>query len=116
MKSVNDGKNKTKETNKKSFILYFQEPPCLGDLNVTAKAEEVFIYYSFEVPKHSPDIKEIRWTKDTINLDLSNARYCGGGLNDKCITISSPGEEDKGEYTCTVSNAAGSVSKQVKIG
>lgn len=98
------------------FVLRgFGEPPCLGDLNVTAKAEEVFIYYSFEVPKHSPVIKEIRWTKDTINLDLSNARYCGGGLNDKCITISSPGEEDEGVYTCTVFNAAGSVSKQVKI-
>lgn len=85
-------------------------------MKVTGTKEEVSIKYSFEVPKHSPDIKEIRWTKDTINLDLSNARYYGGGLNDKCITILSPGEEDEGEYTCTVFNAAGSVTKQVKIG
>lgn len=88
----------------------------MEDLTVTANRDEVSICYHFEVPMHSPVIKEIRWTKNTINLDLSNARYCGGGLNDKCITILSPGEEDEGEYTCTVFNAAGSVTKQVKIG
>lgn len=99
---------------KKTF--FFLEPPILGDLNVTANKEEICINYSIEVPKHSPVAKEIRWTKDGLDLELSNARYRGGGLNDKCITISCPGEEDKGVYTCTVSNAAGSVSKQVQIG
>lgn len=88
----------------------------MEDLTVTANRDEVSICYHFEVPMHSPVIKEIRWTKNTINLDLSNARYGGGGLNDACFTISSPGAGDKGVYTCTVSNAAGSVSKQVKIG
>lgn len=37
-------------------------------------------------------------------------------LTENCITITSPGEKDKGEYTCIVSNAAGSVSKSVKLG
>lgn len=88
----------------------------MADLNVTANREGVSFCYSFEVSKHSPVIKEIRWTKNTINLDLSNARYGGGGLNDGCFTISSPGAGDKGVYACIVSNAAGSDSKQVKIG
>lgn len=65
---------------------------------------------------NSPNVREIRWTKNTLMLDLSNEKYRGGKPADNCIIISSPGEEDKGEYTCTVSNAAGSVSKSVKLG
>lgn len=63
-----------------------------------------------------PFVKELRWTKNTLMLDLSNDKYRGGGLADNCITIKNPSEEDKGEYTCTVSNAVGSVSKIVKLG
>lgn len=85
-------------------------------MNVRANNKEVHIYYTFEVPNHFPVVEEIKWSKDKLELDLSNSKYRGGGLNDKCITISSPNEEDKGVYTCIVSNAAGSVSKQVKIG
>lgn len=49
-------------------------------------------------------------------LDLSNVKYRGGKPADNCIIISSPGEEDKGEYICTVLNAAGPASKSVKLG
>lgn len=65
---------------------------------------------------HSPDVNKIVWTKNALMLDLSRDKYRGGRLADKYITITSPGEEDKGEYTCTVSNAVGFDSKNVKLG
>lgn len=43
-------------------------------------------------------------------------KYRGGGLADNCVTILRPGEDDKGLYTCTVSNAVGPVSKSIKLG
>lgn len=43
-------------------------------------------------------------------------KYDGGGLNDSSFTIMSPNDEDKGNYSCTVSNAAGSVTNSVIFG
>lgn len=83
-------------------------------MDVTSKNDEISIYYV--VKKSSPIVKELRWAKNTLMLDLSNDKYRGGRLTDNFFTITSPGEEDKGEYTCTVSNAVGSVSKNVKLG
>lgn len=85
-------------------------------MNVRANDKELHIDYSFGVSNHSPVLKEIKWSKNNVGLDLSNAKYLGGGLCDKCITISSPNKEDEGVYTCTVSSAAGYISKHVKIG
>lgn len=70
----------------------------------------------FHVSEHSPIVREIGWTKNTSMLDLSNEKYHGGTLAETCLKISSSGEEDKGVYTCTVLNAAGSDSKHVKLG
>lgn len=99
---------------KKFFFLI--EPPCLEDLVVESKTEQLYIHYVFRVLDNSPNVKEIKWTQNASVLDLSNDKYHGGGLADSCIKILSPGEEDKGEYTCTVSNAVGSVSKRVELG
>lgn len=65
---------------------------------------------------YSTNVEKIRWTKNSLTLDLSNNKYGERKLTENCITITSPGEKDKGEYTCIVSNAAGSVSKSVKLG
>lgn len=54
--------------------------------------------------------------KNGQNLDLRNEKYVGGVLNDGFITILSPTEEDRGTYSCTVTNAVGSVSKNVTLG
>lgn len=85
-------------------------------MNVRANDKELHIDYSFGVSNHLPVLKEIKWSKNNVELDLSNAKYRGGGLYDKCITISSPNKEDEGVYTSIVSSAAGSITKQVKIG
>lgn len=69
-----------------------------------------------KVSKASPVVTQIIWTKNNLMLDLSNDKYCGGGLADSFLRISRAGEEDKGEYTCTVLNAVGLVSKTVKLG
>lgn len=97
------------------FLLYI-ELPCLEDLVVTSKNEEIYIQYIFKLLDNSPNVKEIRWTHNTLMLDFSNNKYRGGNIADSWITISSPCEEDKGEYICTISNAVGSVSKSVELG
>lgn len=93
------------------------ELPCLEDLIVTSKNEEIYIHYVYKLLDNSPNVKEIRWTHNSQMLDFSNNKYRGGKIADTCnwITILSPGEEDKGDYICTISNAVGSVSKEVKL-
>lgn len=92
------------------------EPPCLEELTVTSINDEIDIHYVVKVSKASPVVTQIIWTKNNLMLDLSNDKYCGGGLADSFLRISRAGEEDKGEYTCTVLNAVGLVSKTVKLG
>lgn len=54
--------------------------------------------------------------KNGENIVLRNEKYVGGGLNDGFITVTSPTKADRGTYSCTVTNAVGSVSKTVKLG
>lgn len=54
--------------------------------------------------------------KNEETLVLRNRKYVGGGLNDGFITIKSPTKADRGTYSCTVTNAVGSVSKNITLG
>lgn len=54
--------------------------------------------------------------KNEETLVFRNKKYVGGGLNDGYITITSPTKADRGTYSCTVTNAVGSVSKNVTLG
>lgn len=88
----------------------------MNDLKVTTGDEGINIHYNYEVLKESPEVKHIKWFKNKETLDKKSGKYTGGSLNDNCFTITSPTEEDKGKYSCTITNAVGSVSKEVIFG
>lgn len=54
--------------------------------------------------------------KNEETLVLRNRKYIGGGLNDGFITIKSPTKADRGTYSCTVTHAVSSVSKNITLG
>lgn len=102
-------------------LLYFSfriEPPCFDnfELTVTSQDEEIYLHYVFRDVQYSPKVEQIRWTKNSSMLDLSNNKYGGGKLTENGLTITSPDEKDKGEYTCILSNDMGFFSKSVKLG
>lgn len=92
------------------------ELPILNDLRVTTEDEGITIHYSYKVLKQSPEVKHIDWCKNGEPLDRKSEKYIGGSLNENCFTIKSPTDEDRGKYSCTITNAVGSVSKSVIFG
>lgn len=72
------------------------------------------IHYGFK--KRPPYVNEIKWIKDEVPILNRNKKFEGGGLNDSYFTITSPTIEDRGNYSCVVKNAVGSVQKDVKFG
>lgn len=61
-------------------------------------------------------MQEIKWTKNGAQLDCGGDKYKGGGLNDKSFTITSPAEDNRGTYSCTVRNPVGSETKNFEFG
>nr|XP_034324490.1 uncharacterized protein LOC117689028 isoform X4 [Crassostrea gigas] len=98
------------------FLHVQGEPPRLDNLVVTTEKEGIVIHYTYRVSEHSPTANAITWAKNKVQLDLTNAKYRGGGLKDDCFIITSPTEEDRGEYSCTVSNDVGSDLQCVVLG
>lgn len=78
--------------------------------------EGIAIHYSYVVQENSPKVQQIEWRRNGTTLDLKKMKYDGGGLNDSSVTIMSPNIEDKGNNTCTVTNAVGSVTNNVMFG
>lgn len=92
----------------------FVELPSFDDLKVTTSREGINIQYV--VPESSPKVQTIEWRKNGTILDLEKMKYDGGGLNDSFVTIMSPNKGDKGNYSCTMKNAVGTVTKNVIFG
>lgn len=88
--------------------------PVLNDLKVTTEDEEIIIHYNYD--RHSPEVQRIEWKKDGHVLNTNECKYVGGSINDSSFTIRIPTEEDKGNYSCIITNAVGSVSKNVMLG
>lgn len=90
--------------------------PLLNDLKVTTEDEEIIIHYNYDVSRHSPKVQGIEWKKDGHVLNTNACKYVGGSIYDSSFTIRLPTEEDKGNYSCIITNAVGSVSKNVMLG
>lgn len=105
------------------FFILITEQPYFYNWNITTDTDGLTIHCSYGVPEGSPSIFEVKWTKDGGTVDLNNKKIVvgrssndGSRLNDSDLTISSPTLEDKGKYSCTVTNAVGSVSRDVTLG
>lgn len=105
------------------FFILIIEQPYFDHWDITNDSEGLTIHCSYGVPEGSPSIFEVKWTKDGETVDLNNKKIVvgrssndGSRLNDSDLTISSPTLEDKGKYLCTVTNAVGSVSRDVTLG
>lgn len=90
------------------------EIPHLNDVKVTTENEKITISYSCDFLKEFPSKHVVEWSKNDHTLDQNN--IVGGSSNESCLTIMSPTTKDKGKYTCTITSAVGSVSKETILG
>lgn len=88
--------------------------PNLNDLEVTTGDLGIVIHY--ELSGQSPEVQRIEWYKDGQVLDRNACKYVGGSIYDSNFIIRLPTEEDKGKYSCIITNAVGSVLKDVMLG
>lgn len=112
---VSNGKSVLQVVSNVIFLHTPGEPPFSPELYVKNGREDIFIHYKYEVPERSPKVCMLQWTKNGVKLNIKNEKYTGGGLDDDCLTIKSPNTSDRGIYCCTVSNAVGSESQEVKL-
>lgn len=94
--------------------IFTTELPLLNDLKVSTGNGGITIHYSYEILEQSPEVKHIEWRKNGQPIDFKI--FVGGSLNEKSLTIISPAKEGRGKYSCTVTNAVGSVSKEIILG
>lgn len=88
----------------------------MNDLKVTTVYDGVIIQCNYELSRQSPEVHCIQWKKNGQPLDTKTTRYIEGNVDDKYLKIASTTYEDRGEYSCTVTNAVGSVSKNIMLG
>lgn len=85
-------------------------------MKVISGAEDIIIHFNCGVSKQLPKVRDIEWTKSGQPLHHDVKKYVGGGIHDSRFTILSPKLEDRGNYSCKVTNAVGSVSANVMLG
>nr|XP_034318682.1 uncharacterized protein LOC105324463 isoform X2 [Crassostrea gigas] len=110
--SLSDGNNHTLYSNTINLHV-LGEKPVLNDLEVTTEDKGIIIHYSFEVSKNSPPVRDITWSKNAQPMYIKDDKFSGGSLHDIRLVIISPSEDDKGNYSCTVTNDVGSETKYI---
>lgn len=90
------------------------ELPIFDVWNVTTEMKDIRIHYA--VNERPPKVNEIKWIKDGVPILNRNGKYNGGQISDNYFTITSPTFRDRGDYSCVVKNAVGSVQKKVRLG
>lgn len=101
-----------------SDVIYLRvlgELPVLKYLDVRPGDKGITIHYRYSVTHQSPKVKYIEWRKNGELLETNNERFTGGSINDKTLTIMRPTEDDRGKYSCIVTNAVGPVSMDVTL-
>lgn len=97
-------------------MCFIVELPLLKYLDVRPGDKGITIHYSYSVTHQSPKVNYIEWRKNGEMLEKDNERFVGGSLNDNTLTIKKPTENDRGKYSCIVTNAVGHVSMDVTLG
>lgn len=92
------------------------ERPVFDVWDIVTDDGAITIEYRYKVSEHSPQVYQEEWTKNREALNRTPFKYLGGQLYSNYFTIKSPTLDDKGTYSCTVTNAVGSASKDVKFG
>lgn len=92
------------------------EHPVFDVWRIVTDKGAITIEYRYSVPQHLPQVSKEQWTKNGEALDRIKNKYLGGQMHCNYFMIMSPSLEDKGNYSCTVTNAVGSVSKDVEFG
>lgn len=98
------------------YLCFYTDVPALHRLEVSTGLEGIRVHYKYEVRGNSPTVNHIAWTKNGDRIRIDNMKYIGGDLKDTCLTITSPAQDDIGQYTCTIGNAVGEVSEYLSLG
>lgn len=96
--------------------IFISEVPFLNDLEVSTEEDKIIIHYNYGVLEKSPSVQHIEWRKNNQLLNLEKEKYIGGNIQAKTFTIISPSDDDRGLYSCTVTNAVGPATKSVNFG
>lgn len=92
------------------------ELPIFDVWVVTTELKKIRIHYA--IKKGPPRGKEIELFKDGVRIWYRNMLLNGGNLDGNHSTISSESStiNHRGNYSCVVTNAVGSVQKDFRIG
>lgn len=90
------------------------ERPFVNIIEVSSGSEGLTIHFNCGVLERSPKVHLIEWSKNDKQLENDN-KYVVGGKDDRHLTIKSPTYEDRGNYTCKVTNLVGSKSKNIML-
>lgn len=87
----------------------FIENPVFDVWDIVTDHGAITIEYRYKVSEHSPQVYQEEWTKNCEALDRIKNAYFGRQLYYNYFTIKSPTLNDKGTYSCIVTNAVGSI-------